>query len=411
MYLHDVNNNQFKKLLVDFLSFLKEKDYKKDVLLNYRRTLVKIDLFMSENGIREYRPEVGRQYCVQYIAAHTLGKQRISSIKTIIRRLNDYYDGCGYSLTLTKPAELLPVSFELVINDYKKHCHENGNKENTVVSKARMVHMFLHSCLKYGCNDINRLCPEQVEKACLSMENKDTWAVIRVFLKYICSEGIISKDYSTLVPAYSRSFHLPTVYSPKEIKSLEEAINTHTYIGKRDYAMILLASRYGMRSGDIVGLTLGSIDFRTNRICFRHQKTGMVQSLVLIPEVLGALSDYINHVRPETSEEQVFLRMNAPYRPVTTSVLRFALTKYFRLSKVDIEGKKHGPHSLRSSMATSMVNDNVPYEEVRKILGHRDPDAVKHYARTDYEKLRKYAVSVPSPAGSFKKFLEGGIQA
>lgn len=408
MYLHDISNEQFRKLLQDFLSFLKERDYKEDVLSNYRRTLAKIAPFMSDNGIREYHPDIGKQYYIQYIAAHTLGKQRASSIKTMIRRLNDYYIGHSYSFTLTKPVLPLSASFELAISDYAKHCRENGNKENTVISKVRMVRTFLRSCLECGCDDISRLCPNLIEKSCLSMKDKDTWAVTRAFLKFICSEGFINKDYSTLIPSRRQGSHLPTVYTPREVRSLEASIDTQTCTGKRDYAMILLASRYGMRSGDIIGLTLGSIDLKTNRICFKQQKTGIVQSLVLIPEVSDALSDYIDNIRPKTSEENVFLRMNAPYQPVTTSALRFALTKYFRLSKVDIEGKRHGPHSLRSSMATSMVNDDVPYEDVRKILGHRDPDAIKHYARTDHEKLRRYAVSVPPPTGLFKRFLEGG---
>lgn len=78
--------------------------------------------------------------CIKYIAAHTLGKQRISSIKTMVRRLNEYYD--GYSLTLTNPVSPLPASFELIISDYAKHCYENGNKENTIISKVRMVRTF-----------------------------------------------------------------------------------------------------------------------------------------------------------------------------------------------------------------------------------------------------------------------------
>lgn len=139
MHLHDISNEQFRKLLQDFLSFLKEKDYKEDVLSNYRRTLAQIDSFMSDNGIRKYQPEIGNRYCIQYLAAHTLGKPRTSSIKIMVRHLNDYYDGYDYSLAMAKPVQSLLVSFELVISDYAKHCHENGNKENTIISKVILM--------------------------------------------------------------------------------------------------------------------------------------------------------------------------------------------------------------------------------------------------------------------------------
>ena len=102
---------------------------------------------------------------------------------------------------------------------------------------------------------------------------------------------------------------------------------------------------------------------------------------------------------------------NAPYKGITTSVLRFATSKYFGLAGVDVSGKKHGPHTFRSSLASSMVNDDVPYEAVRAILGHSDPDAIKHYAKLDIEKLRECAIEVPKPSGSFKTFLDGGRQS
>ena len=79
------------------------------------------------------------------------------------------------------------------------------------------------------------------------------------------------------------------------------------------------------------------------------------------------------------------------------------------MDSIDTKGKHHGPHALRASLASSMVNENVPYEAIRGILGHKDPDAVKHYAKLDIEQLRKCAIPVPSPTGAFQAFLEGGL--
>lgn len=97
-------------------------------------------------------------------------------------------------------------------------------------------------------------------------------------------------------------------------------------------------------------------------------------------------------------------------KPLNGSALRFALTSYFDKAGVDYKGKKHGLHALRSSLASSMVNDNVSYDIVRKVLGHTDDDSIKHYARIDIEELRKCAIEVPVPSGKFKKFLEDGAR-
>jgi integrase len=166
-----------------------------------------------------------------------------------------------------------------------------------------------------------------------------------------------------------------------------------------------------MRSGDIAKLSLEELDFEQGTIHLIQEKNSQALDLPMLSEIKEALADYIENARPEVDYNYVFLRMNAPYQRITTSVLRFAATKYFRESGIDISSKKHGPHTFRSSLASSMVNDNIPYEVVRSILGHSDFDAVKHYAKLDIERLREYAIEVPEPSGIFKKFLEGGMQS
>ena len=88
--------------------------------------------------------------------------------------------------------------------------------------------------------------------------------------------------------------------------------------------------------------------------------------------------------------------------------MRYVTTKYFHAAGIDITGKKHGPHTFRSSLASSMINDAVPYEAVRKILGHSNLKSIKHYAQLNIEMLRQCAIEVPEPTGRFKEFLHGG---
>ena len=77
-------------------------------------------------------------------------------------------------------------------------------------------------------------------------------------------------------------------------------------------------------------------------------------------------------------------------------------------SGINIAGKKHGPHSLRASLASSMVNDGISYETVRKVLGHDSPNAIRHYARLDIQMLRNCALACPAPSGTLHQFLKGG---
>ena len=94
-----------------------------------------------------------------------------------------------------------------------------------------------------------------------------------MFLRYLCDEGILPADYSTIVPHFSKPYVLPTVYSIEEIQKFESVIDRTTELGLRDYAMILFATRLGMRSGDIVLLKNEEVDFGNDKISIIQQKT------------------------------------------------------------------------------------------------------------------------------------------
>ena len=102
-----------------------------------------------------------------------------------------------------------------------------------------------------------------ITSACVQITDHNLWGELRVFLRYLTEFEIVKSDYSTIIPHYSKPYVIPSVYSVEEIKQIEESVDTSTVLGKRDYAMILLASRMGMRSGDIVKLRIEDVKDRT----------------------------------------------------------------------------------------------------------------------------------------------------
>ena len=184
--------------------------------------------------------------------------------------------------------------------------------------------------------------------ACVKITNHSLWGEIRLFLHYLIEEGKLDADYSTLVPNYSRPYVIPSIYSVDEIKRIENEIDTSTIQGKRDYAIVLLASRMGLRSSDIVKLKIEDIK-NTDEINIIQQKTGVKLHLPLIEEVSDALEDYLV-VRPSSAVEEVFINIYAPYNHITTATIRNALRKYILLAGIDIGNRRKGPHSLRSSL-------------------------------------------------------------
>ena len=163
-----------------------------------------------------------------------------------------------------------------------------------------------------------------------------------------------------------------------------------------------------MRSGDIVKLTIEDVLNRTD-LNIIQTKTGNILHLPMISEVKSAIDDYLS-VRPELQTDIVFINAYAPYNPITTSTIRAALGKYISLAGIDSGNRKRGPHALRASLASSMVNNDISYETVRKVLGHSSNSAIKHYARIDIENLRKYSLTPPPPSDRFFDFLHGEVE-
>lgn len=409
MNKNEIKSKSFDELSFGFLHFLQfEKTYSQSSLNFYKLMIKRLNLFLIGNDIRDYNSDIGTKFYISYLYENNISIRRQKAILTFIKRFNDYLLEGKFVIQHTKSSESLPKNYEQILKAFSDKCYKKGNKEITVKQKQFFLRQFLKNCIDLGCNCIQELNAAQVSRACLRIQNRDSWAVIREFLKFLVIIGILKIDLSLLIPHYKKPFKIPVTYSEKDIAKIEKIIDRSTDIGKRDYAMILLATRLGMRSGDIVHISFDNLDFENKKLSFIQQKTGEKLVLPLLPEIKTALENYIENSRPLTSDTSVFIRQMAPYQGITTSVLRFQITKYFRLAGINIIGKKHGPHTFRSSLANSMINDAVPYEAVRKILGHSDLKSIKHYAQLNIEMLRQCAIEVPEPTGRFKEFLNGG---
>lgn len=411
MRKEEQRTTSFADMKQGLLEILQKKSYSEGTLNNYNGILVTLESHMQDNGIETYTPVVGNAFITDYLSEHNLGISRQKAIKTVVNRLNDYYNGNEYAVQRKQELAPLPGSYEGLLKSFLSYCRKNGNKEATIVAKRLFCSQFLFNLYDLGCHKLSEWTSSCICKACVNVQNKDAWAVIHMFLKFLNLSDLVKTDYSTLVPHYKRATKIPITYSENEVHRFEMAIDRTTITGKRDYAMLLLATRLGMRSGDIAKLVLAELDFDQHTIILIQEKTSQPLELPMLPEIKEALDDYIRHARPKVDENDVFLRINAPYQRITTSTLRFATTRYFKEADIDISGKKHGPHTFRSSMASSMVNNDIPYDVIRSILGHADPDAVKHYAKLDIERLRECAIEVPKPSGIFKDFLGRGIQS
>lgn len=399
--------DSFDTLEKTLLDKLKARGCSSITITGYRYLCNSIIAWLTDNGYKFYTKEGGNSFLQDYFAKHG-NNQYYTNLRTVVYRLNDLVDGKWKDVHSDKGRHfILSDEFTDIVNGYCFGETERGLAIGTVKYKRYAVSWFFHELGVLHCFSLTQISPKLIAQACSRITDHNLWGEIRLFLKYLIFEDKLDTDYSTLVPHYSKPYVIPSVYSVDEIKRIENSVDTSTIQGKRDYAIILLASRMGLRSGDIIKLTVEDVKGKTE-INIIQQKTGKALHLPLIEDVLVAIDDYLT-VRPPSMAREIFLNIYAPYNPISTGTIRNLLKKYMSAADIDVGNRKKGPHALRSSLASSMVNDDVSYETVRKVLGHSSDNAIKHYARIDVEKLRQYCLESPPVSGKFKAFLKGEV--
>ena len=221
-------------------------------------------------------------------------------------------------------------------------------------------------------------------------------ATLRSVLRYLHDSGQLPLDLAGLLrgPTIYALEGIPSTLRPDDVqRALEAARQDRSPIGRRDYAIWMLLTTYGLRAGEIKALCLADIDWRHERLHIRHTKTGAHSALPLLRGPADALLDYLRHGRPATTARAVFLRSQAPYRPLTN--LQAVVTR--RLAAVGVvPAGKRGAHLLRHSRAVSLLRGGVSLKVIGDVLGHRSERSTVPYLKLATEDLRTVALDLPA---------------
>lgn len=161
-------------------------------------------------------------------------------------------------------------------------------------------------------------------------------------------------------------------------------------MGKRDYAIILLACRLGLRCGDIKKLTKENFQWEQKQLVFVQSKTRTTLSLPITQDVGWAVIDYLRYGRPKVDSPYVFIRHLAPFLPFTEdNHLNKIISKYMKMAHIPMKKKKVGMHSLRHTLASLLLEIDTPLPVISDILGHVDTESTAVYLKVDIEKLKE----------------------
>ena len=222
---------------------------------------------------------------------------------------------------------------------------------------------------------------------------------LRSFCRFLFRFGETKRDLAGALPTVAtwRLAEVPRYLEPQEVERVIQACDRDTAVGRRDYALLLLLARLGLRASEVLALELGDIDWRAGVLTVRG-KGRYHDQLPLPPDVGEAIATYLRQDRPCCSTRRVFIRNRAPHRgfahpsSLSTIVCR-------ALRRAGLQPNHKGAHLLRHSLATGMLRRGASLAEIGQILRHRAPNTTEIYAKVDLQGLRSLALPWPRKGG------------
>ena len=223
-------------------------------------------------------------------------------------------------------------------------------------------------------------------------------SALRSFLRFLHYQGLIRTDLASVVPAVARwpMTGLPKHLPAQAVQRVLDCCDQTTPLGQRDYAILLLLARLGLRAGEVVALQLEDIDWEQSQLTIRSKKGRGWARLPLPKDVGKALARYLRHGRPSCACRHVFVRSVAPHVGFAPSGQISHLTRD-ALEKAGVASERTGAHVFRHSLATTMLHQGASLDEIGQVLRHQTPNSTAIYAKVELDALRRLAV--PWPGG------------
>ncbi len=281
---------------------------------------------------------------------------------------------------------------------------QRGLSQATVVNYVPIARRFLETRFGVGKLSLNKLRVRDVTDFIVQGSSTDSpkrvqlnASALRSFLGFLTQKGKTTANLAASVPTVAnwRLAKLPQFLEPAQVEKLLRSCNRKTRSGRRDYAVLLLLARLGLRAGEVVHLTLENINWEAGEILIRG-KSAREDRLPLPPDAGRALATYLKGDRPACSCRRVFIRMTAPRQGFSSSV---AVCDILRraLARADLHPPKKGVHLLRRSLATQMLRRGVSLAQIGEVLRHQLAQTTEIYAKVDLVALR--ALAQPWPGG------------
>jgi site-specific recombinase XerD len=389
---------------------LERLHYSRRTLGRYRAVWRHLIAFCHEMGLADqYSHELAEQFCTAYQVCDgeclnsRQGWRR--HIAFALKVLEDFAHDGHIERTVTDMQKIqVPTPMSTTLREYELYCRDRRHLRTTTLrERMREIAIFADFLGSRNITFFDQVQPADLCAFVTSQHRLSAKSVSRIvsdvrgFLRFLLLRGILPRDLSQVLPVVHvpRDATVPSVWDPELVIRLLEVVDRTSPKGKRDYGILLLACRLGLRVSDIRTLSLDDLKWETATIEIKQSKTLASLCLPLTEEVGEALIDYLRSGRPRSECREVFLALTPPFLPFCETDNLHRIIDYWKaLAGIHFRTpQRHGLHSLRHTLATRLLHEQTPFQVISDILGHATTASTLIYAKTDVETLRTAALN------------------
>ena len=400
-YTKTIKTIELEQYINRLLKEMKRKHYSECEIHTMNKVWQKLLLYSEKNANDSFNEDYRQKFITEIYALDMQNRDSMYRITRAMNMLSDfiYFNVIfrQYCTPKTSFSEEYKEPFQSFINVQKKRNLAKG----TIKQQFARLIRFHDYLVDTNVRSLEELKPEHLRLYVLSLARysttytSETIRLLRRFLDYAYENNYCNESLSDCIPHVKnlRQQKLPLIFTAEEIKKLLSSVDRNNPIGKRDYAILLLAARTGLRTSDIRNLEYQNIDWDQKLINIVQVKTQKALSLPLLEDVGWAIIDYLKNGRPETTCKKIFVQHSLPYGELTS--LHNIVPRQMRKAgiKTPVE-KRIGMHSFRHSLATKMLEQDVPLPIVSQTLGHADITSTEVYLRISIKQLAKCGLEV-----------------
>ncbi|MGE5682207.1 MAG: site-specific integrase [Bacillota bacterium] len=395
--------------LIDLvLKELKRRNYGYNTYCQFHAFYKKFSAYLQEHNEKYFSEELGRKYlhdvydCTVDYYNNKMSKGERNHIRKI-RVLGDYQlHGVLVKRIVKKKSYKKPLQFEQELTAYEAECESRDYSKRGMRTRLQRLYFFIDYLDSIKLQSVKQITPEIISgyvKTIFHHHEKSISSILttlRVFLRFLYLSKFMDYDLSLKVPKQNKYYYprIPSVWNKEEVHRMLIGIDRGNPTGKRDYAILLLVAKLGMRVGDVKSLMLSNLNWDKKTIEIIQTKTKAPITYPILQDIGWSLIDYLKNARPKTDSPYVFIRMNAPFEAFGPNAnLHNMITKYTRRAGISVsKEKRHGLHSLRHTLASNLLENGTPLPVISEILGHINSTSTVTYLQTAIGHLRLCAL-------------------